>query len=611
MIRPFCRRPLTACPVIILTGIVISFCMIADRSLAQLTPGDLVQLQERARVEGWTFDVGENAATQYSLEELCGMVEPEDWRDGADFDPMVEAMTVELPATFDWRALDGVTPVRNQGGCGSCWAFSTVGALECNIRIAEGVSVDLSEQWLLRCNRNGWDCGGGWFAHDYHEWKPGLDDSTGAVLESDYPYTATDGPCGGPDPHPYLIEDWMYIGTSSGVPSVQAMKQAIVEYGPISVCVYAGPAMQAYNGGVFNVNEQGTINHAVVLVGWDDNQGPAGVWFMRNSWGPGWGEGGYMLIPYGYSSIGYAANYIEYKPVHVEAVNTFGPTPLLVDFTSDVPGVQIDSCEWDFGDGSGSTMQNCSHEYTQPGHFNVQFTASTSDGVRTKTLPGLVSAYADTMRADVSGGLPDQIVRVDIFVRNFVPLTEMIIPICWEGPYTLSFDSISTAGLRTEFFEVQNILNFDISHYRLTVTMKASSDGSSSLSPGAAPVLSVFFRGSMAVPPEAYDISMAGYAVFLPKFVTYAGEYAPVLVDAISGGSACCTGTTGNVDNDPLGTVDIGDLTGLINFLFITLEEPECLDAANVDGLGSVDIGDVTKLIDYLFISYDPLADCL
>jgi len=277
----------------------------------QLTSEDIVALQEQGRQEGWTFTVGENPATKYSLEELCGLKEPANWQATAPFDPCTPKG--DLPVTFDWRDSAGCTPVKDQDGCGSCWAFGTVGPLECNIKIKDGETVDLSEQWLVSCNRDGWDCGGGWFAHNYHQWKTDDCDSTGAVLEADFPYVAWDAPCNCPYPHPYRIESWAYIGDEYSIPSVASMKQAILDYGPISVAVYANTAMQVYTGGIFNGCGSGTINHAVVLVGWDDNQGTNGVWIMRNSWGQGWGEdGGYMRIPYGCSSIGYAACYINY-----------------------------------------------------------------------------------------------------------------------------------------------------------------------------------------------------------------------------------------------------------------------------------------------------------
>ena len=282
----------------------------ASPAFGQLSSENIALLQQRAEEEGWTFTVGENSATDRPLHELCGLVVPRDWWVGAPFDPCTPRR--DLPASFDWRDY-GLPNARNQGSCGSCWAFGTIGPLECNIKLKDSVTIDLSEQWLVSCNSDGWGCGGGWWAHDYLEWKTDPCGGTGAVLESDFPYVASDASCECPYPHPYLIDGWAYVGSSGGVPPVANIKQAILDYGPVSVAVCANSAMQAYTGGIFNGCVSDEVNHAVVLVGWDDGQGSAGVWFMRNSWGTGWGEdGGYIRIPYGCSSIGYAAVYIEY-----------------------------------------------------------------------------------------------------------------------------------------------------------------------------------------------------------------------------------------------------------------------------------------------------------
>ena len=284
-----------------------------------LSSEDIAALRVQGEVEGWTFEVGENPATQYYLDNLCGLVVPDDWEDTAHFDSSESTGDVgvlSLPSSFDWRdEAGGLPPVKNQGSCGSCWAFATVGPLECNIKIEDGITVDLSEQYLVSCNTDGYGCNGGWWAHDYHQWKEGRrKDGVGAVMEDDFGYVGYDASCK-PCDHAYLIRDWGFVGSEHGVPSVDKIKQAIKNYGPVSSAVYANTAMQSYNGGIFNGCSGGQVNHGVVLVGWDDAQGDNGVWFMRNSWGTGWGEDeGYMRIPYGCSDIGYAACYIDYKP---------------------------------------------------------------------------------------------------------------------------------------------------------------------------------------------------------------------------------------------------------------------------------------------------------
>jgi C1A family cysteine protease/predicted secreted protein len=220
-----------------------------------------------------------------------------------------------LPAYYNWcdPGNDGCTSVKDQGNCGSCWAFGTVGPLESNILIQDGLVKDLSEQYLVSCNTDGWGCNGGWWAHDYHLNKipPGEPDA-GAVYEADFPYQAANVSCNPPHAHHEKIVSWRYVGSEYGIPPVDDIKQAILDHSPVSAAVCVGSAFQGYSGGIFQTNETctGYVNHAVVLVGWDDNQG---VWYLRNSWGPSWGESGYMRIKYGTSKVGYAANYIIYS----------------------------------------------------------------------------------------------------------------------------------------------------------------------------------------------------------------------------------------------------------------------------------------------------------
>jgi hypothetical protein len=301
--------------------LIISFLFLVAGGVSAkgLSSADIEALKKQGEIEGWTFTVGENPAMKYSLEELCGFVVPENWWVGARFDPCTPHRA--LPAAFSWCDSGGCTPIKDQDGCGSCWAFGTVGPLECNIKLKDHITTDLSEQWLVSCNSDGWSCSGGWWAHDYHQWKTDPCGGTGAVPEDAFPYVAYDAPCNCPYPHDYLITSWAFIGNDYSVPPVNSIKQAILDYGPVSAAVYVNSAFQAYTGGIFNGCASGTVNHAVTLVGWNDNQGTNGVWIMRNSWGSGWGESGYMRIPYNCSSIGYAACYVDYRGTAVIKIN--------------------------------------------------------------------------------------------------------------------------------------------------------------------------------------------------------------------------------------------------------------------------------------------------
>jgi predicted secreted protein len=224
-----------------------------------------------------------------------------------------------LQANYNWCTTAGCTPIKDQGTCGSCWSFGTVGVLEQNILIHDTLTKDLSEQYLLSCNTDGYDCNGGWWAHDYHLSKiPPGEPAAGAVYEADFPYQADDTvPCNPPHTHHEKIVSWDYV--SGDWPSVAALKQAIVNHGPVAVAICVGAAFQGYTGGVFETDEAvdcgiDLVNHAVLLVGWDDNQGTSGVWILRNSWNTSWGESGYMRIGYNVSHVGYGATYVVYTP---------------------------------------------------------------------------------------------------------------------------------------------------------------------------------------------------------------------------------------------------------------------------------------------------------
>ena len=123
----------------------------------------------------------------------------------------------------------------------------------------------------------------------------------GAVLESADPYTATNGTCTVAYSHPYILSSWSYVpvgGNDSRTPTVDQIKNAIYTYGPVTTSVCADNGWDYYSGGVYAPTSNqcgGDTNHMVVLEGWDDS---TQSWIVRNSWGAGWGENGYMKLAY-------------------------------------------------------------------------------------------------------------------------------------------------------------------------------------------------------------------------------------------------------------------------------------------------------------------------
>ena len=294
-----------------------------------------------------------------------------------------EITSYALPGSYDLRTQGRVNGVQDQGECGSCWAFGTLAPLECAIKIRDGISVDLAEQWLLSCNKDGWDCDGGFFAHDYLVSKNDLCRQTGAVMESDFPYAATELPCECPYERHYWIDSWAYIGNSYTVPATEDIKQAVMTYGPVSVGVFVNDAWYGYSGGIFNACEVGNTNHAVAIVGWDDNfQGSGvGVWIVKNSWGADWGDDGFIYMPYGCSLIGEGACYIEFDlpGFFFWADTTFGWAPVDVNFEAYSP-LTVDSWHWDFGDGTTSILRNPAHVYETRGFKKVTLVVTNVSG---------------------------------------------------------------------------------------------------------------------------------------------------------------------------------------------------------------------------------------
>jgi hypothetical protein len=234
-----------------------------------------------------------------------GFILNKEWSKDVTFGS-VQLKALALPRNFDWRSITPLSPVRDQKKCGACWSFSTVATLQDAVAIKDKKIVDFSEQFLLSCNKKGWSCNGGFFAHDYHM------SPYGGVDDAQFPYVAQDVACKSGLTYKNRLLSWAYLPSANEdtPPSDQSIKEAIYQYGPVSVGVAVDKNFQDYRSGVFNNCTANTPNHAVNLVGWNDD---GQYWIMRNSWASTWGEQGFMKIRYGCNKIGIAANYVVYK----------------------------------------------------------------------------------------------------------------------------------------------------------------------------------------------------------------------------------------------------------------------------------------------------------
>jgi len=243
------------------------------------------------------------------------------WYKQVKFRSALEGLT--LPRHFDWREQTQLSPIKDQGDCGSCWSFATVEILQDAIAIKDKTIVNLSEQFLMSCNQNGWGCNGGDFANDMHV-------SPGGVYDKDFPYAGQDGvPCKPNLAHPYKLASWAYVPSASEntLPTVDEIKAAIYQYGPIGAGVAVNNAFEGYTSGIFNGCDNTPVNHAISLVGWDDD---GQYWILRNSWGQEFGQNGYMYIRYGCNQVGMSANYVMLNitpPPAPTPTPKPGPTP--------------------------------------------------------------------------------------------------------------------------------------------------------------------------------------------------------------------------------------------------------------------------------------------
>nr|XP_033497524.1 cathepsin K [Epinephelus lanceolatus] len=241
-----------------------------------------------------SFELGMNHLGDMTSEEvsekMTGLLVPVNRERSFTMD--LDDRVTRLPKTVDYRKKGMVTAVKNQGSCGSCWAFSSAGALEGQLAKKTGQLMDLSPQNLVDCVTENDGCGGGYMTNAFKY----VVDNGGIDSEEAYPYIGEDQPC--------RYNSTGMAAQCKGYKEIpegneHALAMALFKHGPVSVGIDATlSSFQFYTKGVYydrNCNKE-DINHAVLAVGFGQNTKGKKYWIVKNSWGETWGNKGYIMM---------------------------------------------------------------------------------------------------------------------------------------------------------------------------------------------------------------------------------------------------------------------------------------------------------------------------
>ncbi|MDP8213801.1 MAG: C1 family peptidase [Candidatus Euphemobacter frigidus] len=332
----------------------------AENDILPFEPGDtLEEIRYKIDHNGYSFTVDHNWVFDMSPEEKARFfsrrfpLHPAEGVRAVGMGPLARQLGRTLPASFDWQSYNGhayIGAVRDQGLCGSCYAFAACAAAEGTYNYAmgfyDGNCIDFSESYIAWCLGRYGPYGpdpttghfGGCDGADYDYMELEALTVEGICDEADFPYQENDpGFCTHWDDQTYVFQSWHRIPCNA----IEAIKTAIWTYGVVDAAVYAGSAFSSYSEGIYEDTNitcysfpcyYTPTNHAISLVGWDDSppEGGGGVWILRNSWGDTWGESGYMRIRYTSARVACEACYLVYQPPTSPTpspVTTPTPTP--------------------------------------------------------------------------------------------------------------------------------------------------------------------------------------------------------------------------------------------------------------------------------------------
>ncbi len=291
--------------------------------------------------------------------------------------------------------------------------------------------------------------------------------------------------------------------------------------------------------------------------------------------------------------------------VNFTADTTFGVAPLNVDFVGLTNKTATD-WSWDFGDGGVASIQSPTHQFG-PGVRDIALDLQSVEGPYAALKHDFVAVYADTMSVLPVEGRAGDTVDVQIYAQNYLPLTQIRIPLGWAGPLNLKWiDDVSTVGLRTEYVSNQGMSDIDpFFNFRGTYVITPNVlGGEPPIAPGAGPILTVRFVIPAGATPASNPVSLVSYGANSPNFVYGSRLYLPETNNSTV--SICAKAG----DADGSGGVNIADVTYLIALIFNGGPTPVPANAGDANCDSGVNITDVTFLIAHIFNSGPAPCSC-